>query len=291
MLERTPLFAESWNVAWREKPCGTLLEDRDTPFEIIPNSIRYWAADPFLFVYHGETYIFAELYDYITRKGGLGYCKWNGKCFDPWKKVISETYHLSYPCIFEHDGSIYILPESGANYELYLYRAIRFPDLWEKDKVLRKDIKYGDTTPFVFEGFPYALAYDVKDKHHYKLILLDLLNAENDKEVEHTQVNMSRPAGKFFANQDKNFRPAQNCVKEYGRGLIFYECEIIENVYSEKPILSITPQDLRYSKKITADGIHTYNSTDSFEVIDIKTRRFNLLNLISRMIGKIGRGI
>lgn len=66
MVERTPLFAESWSVAWREKPCGTLLKDLDTPFEIIPNSVRYWAADPFLFVYHGETYIFAELYDYYN---------------------------------------------------------------------------------------------------------------------------------------------------------------------------------------------------------------------------------
>ena len=31
MLERTPLFAESWNIAWRNRPVASLLEDRGTP--------------------------------------------------------------------------------------------------------------------------------------------------------------------------------------------------------------------------------------------------------------------
>lgn len=105
MLERTPLFAESWNIAWRNRPVASLLEDRGTPFIILKNSFRYWAADPFIFNYNGELYIFAELYDYITRKGVIGYCKWNGVRFGRWKKVIEEDYHLSYPYIFERDGN------------------------------------------------------------------------------------------------------------------------------------------------------------------------------------------
>lgn len=49
MFERTALFAESWNVAWRKKNRESILTDKITPFAIIKNSFRYWAADPFLF--------------------------------------------------------------------------------------------------------------------------------------------------------------------------------------------------------------------------------------------------
>lgn len=47
MFERTALFAESWNVAWRKINRESILTDKITPFAIIKNSFRYWAADPF----------------------------------------------------------------------------------------------------------------------------------------------------------------------------------------------------------------------------------------------------
>lgn len=42
MFEKTPLFAESWNVAFRNRPSGTIFDDQKTPFTVIPNSFRYW---------------------------------------------------------------------------------------------------------------------------------------------------------------------------------------------------------------------------------------------------------
>lgn len=35
MFERTALFAESWNVAWRKKNRESILTDKITPFAII----------------------------------------------------------------------------------------------------------------------------------------------------------------------------------------------------------------------------------------------------------------
>lgn len=35
------------------------------------------------------------------------------------------------------------------------------------------------------------------------------------------------------------------------------------------------------------NGMHTYTATDKIEVIDIKTRRFNLINLLFRIINKL----
>lgn len=50
------------------------------------------------------------------------------------------------------------------------------------------------------------------------------------------------------------------------------------------------PHELQFSNKIFLDGMHTYNADSEYEIIDLKTRRFNLLNLVFRLFGKI-RGV
>lgn len=286
MLERTSLYAESWNVAFRKKATG-ILGDKKTPFQVIKNSWRYWAADPFIFEIQDSVYIFAELYDYISCKGTLGYCKLENGKKPKWKKVICEKTHLSYPYITKKDEKIYIIPESGASSTLYAYTAVSFPDKWEKDFVFRDGVKYGDTTAFCHNERKMALAYDVSKPNQYRLLLVDLENAENDT-VIHGNAALQRPAGKFFYHNDSLIRPAQICENDYGEGLIFYKVLFEENGrYSEEEIERILPTELNFSKKLLLDGMHTYNTTETYEVIDIKTRRFNLVNFLFRIISKI----
>ena len=290
MLERTSLFAESWNVAWRKAPVGSILQDVDQPFQIIKNSYRYWAADPFIFENKGKTYIFAELYDYVRRKGGIGYCLLEPEKETYWVQVISEKYHLSYPFIFEHKHEIYILPESGAGNILYVYHAIEFPEKWEKIKILREHGNYADTTPFYWKSQKLAITYKGKSDGHYELWLLNLHNEAKDKQLLLDNIELRRPAGKVFGWHNKNIRPAQNCTNDYGEGLIFYEYDISEDEeYLENEMQRIFPKELKFSKELLMDGMHTYNGNQTYEVIDIKTRRFNILNLLFRIIGKISR--
>lgn len=290
MLERTSLFAESWNVAWRKKSSGNILSDKNTPFNIIKNGFRYWAADPFLFEYQNKKYIFAELYDYIHCRGSLGYCTLDENRRSKWKQIILEDYHLSYPYIVKRGNNIFIIPESGSAQFLYVYKAVQFPDKWEKVKILRENVQYGDTTPFLWKNHPYALTYDVKDPEKYRLVMLDLENASHDKMLPYEDVQFRRPAGKFFVEKKRMIRPAQNCKNDYGEGLVFYECGINSSgEYWENEIQRIVPSDLKFSCQILINGMHTYNSTDTFEIIDIKTRRFNILNFIFRIISKLRR--
>lgn len=102
-----------YRAAFRKKGGHALLDDEAVPFRAIKNNLRYWVADPFVFERDGETYIFAELFDYLRRRGVIGYSKLkaNGS-FSSWKEIIVEPYHMSYPQIFEHDGEIYIVPET-----------------------------------------------------------------------------------------------------------------------------------------------------------------------------------
>ena len=97
----------------------------------IPGHNRFWFADPFLFEYNQTLYVFYEAYDLIEQKGKIGYSVIKEyQASDP-VIIIDEPYHLSFPNIFEHEGNIYIMPESSNDYRVKLFRAVNFPDEWE----------------------------------------------------------------------------------------------------------------------------------------------------------------
>lgn len=292
-FRETPFFAESWNVAFREKGTGEILHDIDTPFTVINNNFRYWAADPFVFEREGKVYIFAELYDYILRRGILGYCELTAGKAGKWKPVICEDYHLSYPCITEFNGKLYLMPESAAGGVLTVYEAVRFPDKWGKRTVICRDVRFADTTPFPCSGKCLALTYQIDDPENPQLTLIDLKRQLTDESVSGAVPLYSRPAGYVFERDGQLIRPAQiswDTGKGYGKGLVFYYAELDEeHGYSEQAFSEIYPVNLKYSRSIYLDGMHTYNSSEHYEVIDIKTRRFNVLNFVMRIAGKFLR--
>lgn len=289
MIKSTRLFAESWNLAIRKKPCGTILKDTYSKFNIIRNDLKYWAADPFLIDFKEKLYIFAELYSFKLRRGVIGCCEYiDGKKLK-WKEIISEKYHLSYPFVFENGGEYYMLPESGKSRNLYLYCSIDFPFKWEKIKCIRSNVVYGDTTPFEIGKQKFALTYDVSDAKNGKLRLLKFDGKGDDVFLDFDAQDLRRPAGKFFMEEQCLMRPAQDCTETYGGGLVFYRCTMDDNKYSEKLLKRIIPTDLSYSKKIVVEGVHTYNATENYEIIDIKTRRFNLINFFYRFYDMVKR--
>lgn len=286
-LKKIPLYAESWNIAWRQAAPGAVLTDKNTPFTIIENPLRYWAADPFVVEKDGKTYIFAELYDYIRCRGILGVCELipGEKC--RWEPIIAEPFHLSYPCILEHGGKMYLMPESGEDRSLLLYEAVAFPRKWKRVKELRRDVDFADTTP-IFGSL--ALTHEVSRADSPKLLLIDLTGQRPDALAENQDTLRSRPAGKPFRLKDRLIRPIQHSWdfdQNYGKSLIFSAVTLESGICREEPVAEITPADLRYSRPIYLDGMHTYNASTHFEVIDIKTRRFNLLNLLFRMLSKL----
>ena len=293
MLQNTPLYAESWNVAFRKKPAGEILSDTQSPFTVIKNSFRYWAADPFLVRREGKIYIFAELYDYILRRGVLGYCVLTEGKPGKWKPIIREDYHLSYPCLMESGGKLYLMPESGEGEVLTVYEAVSFPDRWEKCAVLRSGVKFADTTPIPCSGRKLALTHWVDDPKNPRLTLIDLENKLQDSAIEKRESLRSRPAGHCFAKDGQCFRPAQiseDIGAGYGKGLVFCRCRLSEDFqYTEQEVRVLYPEELCFDRSIFLEGMHTYNANDQYEVIDIKTRRFNILNFIMRIAGKFLR--
>ena len=62
--------------------------------------------------------------------------------------VLEEPYHLSFPFVFEHDGEIYMVPETANDRSVKLYKATSFPTGWIEVKVLLADVVAVDTVVF-----------------------------------------------------------------------------------------------------------------------------------------------
>lgn len=281
-LRYTPLYAESWNVAFRPKPQGSILTDRETPFAVIPNPMRYWAADPMIFSHEGKTYLFAELYDYILYRGVIGVCEYRDGGFTPWKPIIREKFHMSYPYVFRMGSEICMIPETTQRNALLVYRAVEFPLRWELYKVIREDICWADTT-IISDGDGFigqSQAYGGDGTKTLELRLDRELNLLSQTESPDADPKTSRPGGRPFRLDSRCWWVCQDCREGYGKALYFR---------SDAGQVHLKPQELTYTKRLLLDGMHTYSATGELEVIDLKTRRLNPLNFVMRMVGKLRR--
>ena len=100
------LSVSEWCCAVRfNKNNDSIMTDLGTPFVVLPNSKRYWCADPFLFQKDDHYFVFFEAYDRLKRKGVLGYRQITEHTVGDIHIICESTSHLSYPFIYEADGN------------------------------------------------------------------------------------------------------------------------------------------------------------------------------------------
>ena len=262
-LIKKAFIGGDWSVGYRER--GT------EKYSIIPVD-KGWIADPFLFEHKGENYLFVE---YVNgNKGEIAYFKFidNKPVFQ--KVIISEPYHLSYPCVFTHGTDVYIIPESADNHCIDLYIATEFPNQWEKVKRLKRGLYY-DTTYFNYSGRDYLIGFGpMHNRHILSLFSIDLKNKTLQLILEKEYIdNIGRPAGNLFLQNDILIRPAQNCSRKYGENIIFYSVKGLEkNRFEEEIVKTVS------SRSINSEyhRIHTYNRDTKYEVIDLYKEHIKL---------------
>src|ERR1700744_2683348 len=96
-------------------------------------------ADPFLLRRDGIWFLFFEALNKTTGRGEIGYAT-SQDCLS-WTYqgvVLKEAFHLSYPYVFEVDGTVYMLPETRQANSIRLYAASSFPGTWVNVAVLKQ---------------------------------------------------------------------------------------------------------------------------------------------------------
>lgn len=277
---------EFWTIAYRPRGEQTLPENTAAPFRVIPNTWRYWAADPHLFEEGGKTWVFAELYDRVLRRGVIGCCYITENGASPWKVAMNMPFHLSYPHLFRKEDGIYMIPESYVGNEIALYKAVDFPYHWERVKPIKENCVAVDTTRIPWNGSTWLLTQDEDSG-----LTLMTENGEKSWSIRKDDP-MTRPAGPVFVHNGKLLRPSQDCSDGYGRAVRFHEVlEVGDGIYREKFLCEIRPEQITSDLKFPAEGIHTYGQTEKYEVIDLKGFESDPLFIIMRPIWFIWRRV
>jgi hypothetical protein len=227
-------------------------------------------ADPFLIELDGHLWMFAEEIDDVSGKGRIIVGEMSLDDVTPVFKVCLELpHHLSFPFVFEHDGTMYLVPESSAGHEVVLYRANNFPFEWTRERVLLHG-DYVDTVIWPYAGSWWLLTTAREPPGHAVHGLLFTADDPLGEWVRHPQstlfndVRFGRNAGAPLHVGGKLFRVSQDCSREYGRAFRFNEVVALDQgKYEEREIAEVEPV---FEPGMI--GTHTYTRAGQWEAID-----------------------
>jgi len=274
-IYRLCCYAPHWHVGWRYTDDAGVWRAGDLTgrrWQVIADPNNRFFADPVPISWQGRTFVFFEDLDHRTNKGTISAIEFDGT--GPVGEVIpvlEEPWHLSYPFLIEHDGDLWMIPESSAHNDVPLYKCVRFPDKWERHSTLLSGFELADATITQHNGLNYMFGAWRDGTAGYSDILA-IFYAENlfGPWLPHASnpVMMdratTRPAGNFVTIDGKLWRPVQDCTHGYGAALGLAEIvELTPTTYQQIVRHTIRPGPLWPGRKL-----HTLNRSGRLEVID-----------------------
>ncbi len=261
-----------WRVGIREN--GSLPDASKAPdlggFRWIPSPEGRYLADPFIVPHKSKLWLFVEDYRVASSKGVLSVCELrpDGAPAGDLQVCLEKRWHLSYPHVFEHDGAMFMVPESNRGNRLELYRAVDFPTLWELEKVLFEGNTV-DTTLWFQDGTWFFFTTLVEPRGRGLTLLIFCSASLTGEWTLHPaspisrDVRNARAAGAIFRHGGKLLRPTQDNSVRYGYSFTFNEItKLNPREYEERPLTTVLPSlpDMT--------GVHTYSRCGNIEAID-----------------------
>lgn len=267
------LYREQWHLAFR---FGNGLSPNLEGFtRIMPPADRTY-ADPFALERNGRYFVFFEDLPFAEGKAHISMVEIgrDGRWTEP-RKVLERDYHLSYPFVFEHDGNLYMIPETAQNRTVELYRCVDFPFGWELERVLLDGVRLVDATlhrgtdrwwMFANGAAGSSLVFDDELYIFHADDPLGEWRAHLRNPVK-SDARCARPAGKLYWRDGALYRPAQVCAPSYGAGISLHRVlRLSPHEYAEREVERIFPAPGLL-------GLHTVNRAGELSVVDVLARR------------------
>lgn len=270
---------DQWTVGRIDRPIHELARGttRAEARWIEPRRRGTFIADPFGVRTGDATAVLAEELDDRDNIGRIVAFEWrDGETPGPARRVIGGPVHLSYPFLFVEEGRVYCVPESAAARRVELWRAVRFPDEWERVATLVEDFPALDPTIFRHDGRWWLLA-----AREYGPTAIGLYAWHADRSegpwVEHAanplkmDIRSTRPAGTPFVHDGTLYRPAQDGSRDYGGAVVFCRVDrLTPTEFCETPVGRLEPDPRgRFPR-----GVHTVSAVGSVTLIDGKRHVF-----------------
>ncbi len=269
----TLCHAPHWRIGWRRGVSGLGADGRlGAGWSDLPDDGQRFYADPFPVVWRGRTFLFVEDFAHSLGKGVISVVEFGpqGPLGAP-QPVLERPGHLSYPNVFERDGEMWMIPESGSAGTIDLYRALDFPHSWAPEATLVADVVASDAT-LIEKGGRWWMFASVRDgggaysdalwlwsapdfrgpwaPHRANPVLIDIATA--------------RPAGRMFERDGALYRPVQDCRAGYGAALALARVDRLDEGGFAQSVEAI----LRPCANWPGRRLHTFNAAGGFEFID-----------------------
>ena len=265
-----------WRVGWRfAEPGQDVWSRRDlggVGWNVLADPVDHFYADPFPFHWKGRDFLFFEDLDYKTGKGVISVVTFDATGRPgPTTTVLEEPWHLSYPFLIEWNGDVWMIPESSANRDIAIYRAVDFPLKWERHAVLLSGIEAADATIIDHQGllWMFAVVRDGVGGYSDTLALwsaTDLFGPWRAHPGNPVLVDdrVARPAGNMVHSGGKLYRPVQDCRHAYGAALNFMRVtRLDETGFDQQLEGAIGPGPAWPGRRL-----HTLNYNGRLEAID-----------------------
>lgn len=294
------LYVPSFSVRVFEEPLNTPVFSMDAGKTVLsiksdtglfnPNA-SVIIADPFLYVKDGTLYLF---YEHLTRWFGTGrICMRSTKDLNTWTDevdVLVEPFHLSFPFVFEDNGKVYMLPETGGDHSISLYEAednsltkwkpvkkiMEGAEPWYDSVIYKKEGKY-----YLFTGHD-----DNNQQVQHLFVANNLMGPyeEHPKSPIYSGRDGGRNAGSIIEQDEHLYRPVQVCVNSYGEQTSIMEIDVLtpieykEKLYKKDIIDSTLPP--------YKEGGHQWNPVEFMGkrvvATDYREKNYNLVELFRK---------
>lgn len=259
-----------WSVSYLSK--GGL----DLPLfrgNTIKNRSGTFLADPFVIQQGGSVFCLAEEFFYAEGKGKISAYKLFDSGYKYLGVVLEEEFHLSFPFLIRHNGSIYMIPETFESEQIRLYRAEEFPYRWKLEAVLIDNVRAVDSVVIQNDGMWFLLtnmcSAEIDDFNSELHIYYsnDLFSGNWTPFRKNPVILDSKKArnGGLFSIGDKTYRVNQvQGLNHYGKSFDINEIQKISiDEYREREIAKVTP-DFFAGLKST----HHFHTCDGYTVFD-----------------------
>lgn len=201
-----------------------------------------FVADPFLLRAGQLWHMFFEVYNFDTDRGEIAWAtSKDGFAWAYQRMVLRESFHLSYPYVFEWQGRYYMIPESHQAESVRLYEAKSFPTEWVCTDILLRGHRFNDSSIFFYDDRWWLFSETNPTLAHDTLRLYHAPDLRGPWQ-EHPQSpiiqddpHTARPAGRVVVWADRMVRFAQDCSPVYGTKVRAFEItELTVSTYRER---------------------------------------------------------
>ncbi len=208
-----------------------------------------FVADPFIQHVNGIWHMFFEVMDQDAQKGVIGLALSSDSLLWSYQQlVLKEAFHLSYPYVFEWQGTWYMLPETLEPNAVRLYKAVDFPTNWVYIADLIRG-QFADPTIFRHQDIWWLFVCPLPGNNDALQIyfadqLLGPWHSHPLNPLVKSDPYHARPAGRVTSWDGRLIRYAQTCWPLYGvcvraiEILRLSRSEYLEKELDSSPILN-----------------------------------------------------